>query len=83
MELDHILPRADGGANTINNRVMLCSPCNRRKSNILTMSGLVRANRAAGWTQDAKVASMAADRARLPADSVKAVGQAAYSSRLV
>lgn len=83
MELDHILPRADAAANTIDNRVMLCSSCNRRKSNILTMSGLARANRAAGWTQDAKDASMAADRARLHADSVKAVGRAAYSSRLV
>ena len=31
MQLDHMQPRAEGGDNTIDNRVMLCSPCKRRK----------------------------------------------------
>ena len=47
LELDHEKPRSDGGANSINNRTLLCKPCNGLKSNDKTMSGLVKAIRAA------------------------------------
>ena len=40
IELDHSLPRTDGGSNGIENRVLLCGPCNRHKSNTLTLTGL-------------------------------------------
>lgn len=40
LELDHMLPRSDGGANSIDNRTLLCSVCNKLKRNTLTMSGL-------------------------------------------
>lgn len=40
LELDHSRPRSDGGEDHIGNRVLLCSPCNRIKSNKLTLSGL-------------------------------------------
>ncbi|MDD9852981.1 MAG: DNA methyltransferase, partial [Deltaproteobacteria bacterium] len=40
LELDHIRPRADGGSNDLDNRTLLCGPCNRIKSNTLTLSGL-------------------------------------------
>jgi len=40
MQLDHIQPKAEGGANHILNRILLCGPCNRIKSNRLTLSGL-------------------------------------------
>ena len=49
LELDHNTPRSDGGLNHITNRVLLCGPCNRAKSNTYTLSGLRRHNRANGW----------------------------------
>ena len=49
LELDHNTPRADGGINHISNRILLCSPCNRAKSNVFTLSGLRRHNKKNGW----------------------------------
>ena len=49
LELDHNTPRSDGGLNHITNRVLLCGPCNRAKSNTYTLSGLRRLNRKNGW----------------------------------
>lgn len=49
LELDHNTPRSDGGLNHISNRVLLCSPCNRAKSNNLTLSGLRKLNKKNGW----------------------------------
>lgn len=44
LELDHNTPRSDGGINHISNRVLLCGPCNRIKSNTRTLTGLRREN---------------------------------------
>ena len=44
LELDHNTPRSDGGVNHISNRLLLCGPCNRIKSNTLTLSGLRKEN---------------------------------------
>ena len=49
LQLDHNTPRSDGGLNHISNRVLLCGPCNRAKSNIYTLSGLRRENAKNGW----------------------------------
>ena len=49
LELDHNTPRSDGGLNHITNRILLCSPCNRAKSNTYTLSGLRRLNKKMGW----------------------------------
>ena len=49
LELDHNTPRSDGGLNHISNRILLCSPCNRAKSNQYTLSGLRRLNTRNGW----------------------------------
>ena len=64
MELDHITPRSGGGANDISNRVLLCSPCNRKKSDTLAMKGLWNQNRKDGWMADKAVAEAALIRAR-------------------
>ena len=49
LELDHNTPRSDGGLNHISNRILLCGPCNRAKSNTYTLSGLRRHNKKNGW----------------------------------
>ena len=49
LDLDHNVPRSDGGINHISNRMLLCGPCNRAKSNTLTLSGLRKLNREKGW----------------------------------
>ena len=48
LELDHNTPRSDGGLNHISNRLLLCGPCNRIKSNTLTLSGLRAENKKRG-----------------------------------
>lgn len=49
LELDHNTPRSDGGINHISNRVLLCAPCNRLKSNTSTLSGLREKNEQSGY----------------------------------
>ena len=39
-ELDHITPKSDRGVDTIDNRIMLCAPCNRLKRDTNTIAGL-------------------------------------------
>ena len=54
LELDHNTPRSDGGLNHISNRILLCGPCNRLKSNTFTLSGLRRQNQKQGYMIGAK-----------------------------
>ncbi len=49
LELDHNTPRSDGGINHLSNRILLCSPCNRLKSNTYTLSGLRKENKNKGY----------------------------------
>ena len=48
LELDHKLPKGDGGTDDISNRQLLCTPCNRIKSNKFTLQGLRQENRKRG-----------------------------------
>ena len=48
LELDHNLPKADGGKDHIENRILLCSPCNKAKGKTLTLSGLRQHNKKHG-----------------------------------
>ncbi len=70
MEIDHINPRSQGGANDITNRILLCSPCNRRKSDGYTLVGLTRSNNREGWTCDQNQAKLARDSVRIRAEEV-------------
>ena len=49
LELDHNVPRSDGGLNHISNRILLCGPCNKLKSNVYTLSGLRKQNLKLGY----------------------------------
>ena len=69
--LDHITPRADRGRNTIDNRILLCGPCNGVKSNTLTLSGLVRRNKKEGWIKNADMLEWAQERAHREAERVR------------
>lgn len=78
MELDHIAPKSDGGANSIINRILICRPCNGRKSNGLTLTGLHRENKREKWMQSKELAdfaklrqSEAVDHARRDPDSIQ------------
>ena len=46
-ELDHRIPRSESGSNELENRVLLCGPCNRTKGNTLTLMTALR--RTSGW----------------------------------
>ena len=48
LELDHKWPKSDGGTDNISNRQLLCTPCNRIKSNKFTLQGLRQENRRRG-----------------------------------
>ena len=71
MQLDHINPRVQGGANDITNRILLCGPCNGRKGADYTLRGLVRRNNRDRWMQNADRARLAQDSARLKAEEVR------------
>ena len=71
LELDHNTPRSDGGINHISNRILLCGPCNRLKSNTYTLSGLRRQNKKMGHLagsglEDPKLAEIRETRERNP-----------------
>ena len=40
LQVDHLRPRSNGGAHVVENRTLLCDPCNRLKSNKLTLAEL-------------------------------------------
>ncbi len=69
LELDHNTPRSDGGLNHISNRILLCGPCNRLKSNTLTLTGLRRKNKKLGYmagSESQKLKEIAGKRRKNP-----------------
>ena len=55
LELDHQLPRADGGSNLLSNRILLCSPCNKLKRHYYTITWLRNENKKLGYMINEKV----------------------------
>ena len=51
LHLDHIIPKTDGGTNHIDNRALLCQPCNSKKSNTMSLTALRRENKREEYTQ--------------------------------
>lgn len=51
LHLDHIIPKSDGGTNDIDNRALLCQPCNSKKSNTMSLTSLRRQNKKEGYIQ--------------------------------
>ena len=47
-DLDHIHPKSEGGQDELDNRAILCGPCNREKSNRLTLTQLRAKNKREG-----------------------------------
>lgn len=53
LELDHNNPVSLGGRDELDNRAPLCGPCNKAKSNTLTLEGLRQLNKKSGnWHGD-------------------------------
>ena len=48
LQLDHNVPRSQGGINHISNRMLLCGPCNGIKSDRFTLKGLQNENKKRG-----------------------------------
>ncbi len=48
LEVDHIRPKSDGGTDAYENLTLLCPPCNRSKSDTMTLTGLQQRNRREG-----------------------------------
>jgi hypothetical protein len=71
MQLDHNLPRKDGGENVITNRILLCGPCNLNKSARLTLSGLRDFNRREGFMADRDMAQLASSKAQAAAERTR------------
>ena len=66
MELDHIMPKAELGVDDISNRILLCGPCNLRKSDQKTLNGLrsENKNKEIGWMWDEEAALLAQRKAK-------------------
>ena len=54
LQLDHITPKSEGGSNALDNRALLCAPCNALKSNTLTLIGLRQENYKQGFSKTDK-----------------------------
>ena len=52
LEVDHKMPRVDGGGDEYENRMLLCGPCNRRKGPRRTLYGLRQENRKIKFMRD-------------------------------
>ena len=64
-------PGVKGGENYITNRILICGPCNSRKSDTKTLKGLQNDNRRERWMKDRKLAEEMQSLARMRAEWVR------------
>ena len=48
LEVDHVMPKSDGGTDRYDNLTLLCPPCNKEKRDRITLTGLQEQNRKEG-----------------------------------
>ena len=72
MELDHIHPKSDNEIHNISNRILICKPCNGRKSNKWAFKGLWQANKEAKWMYDERKAKWAKEQQKRCYERVRA-----------
>ena len=48
LEVDHVMPKPDGGSDAYDNLTLLCPPCNKEKRDRMTLTGLQDFNRKEG-----------------------------------
>ncbi len=59
LQVDHVMPRARGGRDVMDNYTLLCQPCNQRKGHKLTLTELREDRVREGRIQDKEWADMA------------------------
>ena len=59
LEVDHRMPKSDGGNDHYDNLTLLCPPCNKAKRDRLTLTGLQEANRQQGHLPSEREANIA------------------------
>lgn len=62
LEVDHVLPKTDGGTDAYANLTLLCPPCNKEKRDRLTLSGLQDQNRRNGYLKPENEANISRGR---------------------
>lgn len=77
MELDHIHPKSDNEIHNISNRILICKPCNGRKSNKWAFKGLWGENKKEGinWMHDEDKAKWAKEQQKVCYQRVRAESQ--------
>ena len=71
LELDHINPKSSNGTDYIDNRILLCHPCNRIKGQRFTLPGLWQENTRRKRMRSLETARDAKDRAWVRAQEAK------------
>ena len=71
MEMDHINPKSSSGPDTIDNRILLCRPCNRIKGQRFTLPGLWQENVRRKRMRDLDITQKAKDNAWIASQKAK------------
>ena len=82
LHLDHIVPKSDGGTNDIDNRALLCQPCNSKKSNTMSLTSLRRQNKKEGYIQQGEAIDLPAALAWTRSLLVQTLREAPYQGPL-